>query len=225
VNVEEDAMSKKSSRAIRVLVVDDHTIVREGICQLLSTQRDLRVVGQAANGEQALAQVAALQPDVVLMDITMPQMDGLQATQKIVAAFPTTRVLVLTQHETMDYLLPLLRAGAAGYLLKAATLEELARAIRVTYTEGAFLPPNILHVLVDGIATAHAAQGKAPLTEREREVLRLVAEGLKVDEIAARLCISAKTVITHRANIMEKIGVHNTAELVKYAIREGIVKV
>lgn len=221
----EKAMSKKIPPAIRVLVVDDHTIVREGICHLLAAQGDIEIVGQAANGEQALAQVAALHPDVVLMDIAMPQMDGLQATQKITAAFPQTRVLVLTQHETPEYIVPLLRAGAAGYLLKVATGEELARAIRATHIEGAFLPPNILHTLLDNIAQAQHAQGKTPLTEREREILRLIAEGLRVNEVAKKLCISAKTVITHRANIMEKLGVHNTAELIRHAIREGIVRV
>jgi len=214
----------KTPRTIRVLVVDDHAIVREGISALLSTSRDIKVVGQAADGKQALTQVAALQPDVVLMDITMPKMDGLEATKKIVVAFPDTRVLVLTQHESIEYVLPLLRAGAAGYLLKAANAKELTRAIRAAHVEGAFLPPNVLHTLVDGIAQARAAQGQPTLTEREREILRLVGEGLKVNEVAARLCISAKTVITHRGNIMEKIGVHNTVELIKYAIREGIVR-
>ena len=122
-----------------------------------------------------------------------------------------------------SYILPLLRAGAAGYLLKAATAEELTRAIRATHAEGAFLPPNVLHTLVEGVA-ARAAQGHSPLSEREREILRLVGEGWSVNEVAKKLCISAKTVITHRGNIMEKIGAHNTVELIKYAIREGIVK-
>ncbi len=218
-------MPKKNPSVIRVLVVDDHAIVREGICQLLGEQPDIKIVGQAADGEQALAQVAALHPDVVLMDIAMPKIDGLQATQKVMAEFPETRVLVLTQHETTDYILPLLRAGAAGYILKAASAAELLRAIRVVDVEGAFLPSNVIRTLLDGVTQARAAQGQAPLTEREREILRLIAEGLGVNEVAKKLCISAKTVITHRGNIMEKIGVHNTVELIKYAIREGIVKV
>ncbi|MEW5719027.1 MAG: response regulator transcription factor [Chloroflexota bacterium] len=214
----------KIPRTIRVLVVDDHAIVREGICHLLAQQRDIKIVGQAEDGEQALAQVAALHPDVVLMDISMPNMDGLQATQKIATTFPETRILVLTQHETMDYILPLLRAGAAGYILKVANAEELTRALRAAHTEGAFLPPTVLRTLVDGLAQTRAAQGQSSLTEREREILRLVAEGLGANEVAKQLGISAKTVITHRANVMEKIGVHNTVELIKYAIREGIVK-
>jgi two-component system response regulator NreC len=140
------------------------------------------------------------------------------------AKFPETRVLVLTQHETTDYILPLLRAGAAGYILKAASTEELLRAIRVVDVEGAFLPSNVIRTLLDGVTQVRAAQGQSPLTEREREILRLIAEGLGVNQVAKKLCISAKTVITHRANLMEKIGVHNTVELIKYAIREGIVK-
>jgi DNA-binding NarL/FixJ family response regulator len=215
----------KRARAIRVLVVDDHAVVREGICALLADVSDIKIVGEAEDGEQAFAQVTRLHPDVVLMDITMPKMDGLQATQKITTAFPNTRVLVLTQHESIEYVLPLMHAGAAGYLLKAAHVDELTRAIRATHTEGAFLPPRMLHTLVEGIAQARVAQGHSPLTERERQVLRLIAEGLSIKEVAEKLCLSAKTIITHRANIMEKIGIHNTVELIKYAIREGIVKV
>jgi two-component system response regulator NreC len=210
---------------IRVLIVDDHAVVREGICSLLARRKDLEVVGQAAEGKQALAQVAVLQPDVVLMDISMPGMNGLEATQEIRKSFPGTRVLVLTQHENKEYVLPLLRAGAAGYIFKRARAHELVDAIRAVHTEGTYLPPSVTHAVVDAMAQSARTEvgGQPLLTEREREVVRLVAEGLSSREIAERLCISVKTVDTHRANIMDKIGVHSVAELIKYAIREGIV--
>ena len=211
---------------IRVLVVDDHAVLREGICALLAQHVDIRVVGQASNGIQALEQVEALQPHIVLMDITMPEMDGLEATRQIKARWPQTRVLVLTQHENKEYALPLLQAGASGYVLKKGGGGELVEAIRAVHTEGAFLHPSVAREMMDRALEQDAGAANAPrLTEREREVLRMVAEGLSSREIADQLCLSAKTVITHRANIMEKLGVHNRAELVKYAIREGLVQV
>jgi DNA-binding NarL/FixJ family response regulator len=210
---------------IRVLVVDDHTIFRQGICALLARRKGIEVVGEAENGKQAIEQVAALHPDVVLMDIAMPVMNGLEATQEIHKSFPETRVLVLTQYESKEYVFSLLRAGAAGYVPKLTRIEELVDAIRAVYTKGAFVQENVLHAVVDSIPqpSSSEAEPQAVLTEREKEVVRLIAEGLSGREIAERLCISAKTVVTHRANIMEKIGAHNTAELIRYAIREGIV--
>lgn len=210
---------------IRVLVVDDHAIVREGICSLLARRKDMEVVGQAADGKQAIAQVAALRPDVVLMDIAMPGMNGVEATQEIVRLFPGIRVLVLTQYENKEYVFPLLRVGAAGYVFKRARATELIDAIRAVYTEGAFLPPSVARAVVDDVKQLPGPESSRQpiLTEREQEVVRLVAEGLSSREIAERLCLSVKTVDTHRANIMEKIGVHNVAELIRYAIRAGIV--
>ncbi len=210
---------------IRVLVADDHTVFRQGLCALLGRRKDVEIVGQAENGQQAVETVAALKPDVVLMDIAMPIMNGLQATQTIKREFPDTRVLVLTQYESKEYVISLLQAGAAGYVLKLAPVEELLEAIRTVYSQGAFLPPELLqtvmHRMVEPLAPAPTP--RATLTERETEILRLIAEGLTGNEIAERLCISRKTVVTHRANIMEKLGVHNTAELIRHAIREQIV--
>jgi len=205
--------------------VDDHAVVREGICSLLARRKDMEVVGQAADGKQAIAQVAELLPDVVLMDIAMPVMNGLEATQEIVRLFPATRVLVLTQYESKEYVFPLLRAGAAGYVFKRARATELIEAIRAVHTEGAFLPPSITRAVVDDVMQAEGTESSRQpiLTEREKEVVQLVAEGLSSREIAERLYLSVKTVDTHRANIMEKLGVHSTAELIRYAIREGIV--
>jgi DNA-binding NarL/FixJ family response regulator len=210
---------------IRVLVVDDHAIVREGIRALLARRAGIRVVGEASDGKQALAQVEALLPDIVLMDIAMPVMNGLEATQAIRQSFPDVRILVLTQHESKEYVLPLLRAGASGYILKRARAKELIDAIRAVYSEGAYLPPIVAREVVSGVMSPSAVEARQPpiLTEREKEVVRLVAEGLSSREIAERLCISVKTVETHRAHILEKIGAHSTAELIKYAIREGIV--
>jgi two-component system response regulator NreC len=210
---------------IRVLVVDDHSIVREGVCSLLARRKDIEVVGQASDGKQAVAQAAALLPDVVLMDISMPGMNGLEATQEIRKALPGIRILVLSQYESKEYVIPLLRAGAAGYIAKRARASELADAIRAVYFEGAFLPPNIARAVVDGAATPGAEAASHPvLTEREVEIVRLVADGLSSREIADRLCLSVRTVDTHRSHILEKIGVHSIAELIKYAIREGIVE-
>ncbi|MCL4396514.1 MAG: response regulator transcription factor [Chloroflexi bacterium] len=212
--------------AIRVLVADDHALFRQGICALLARRKGIEVVGEAENGEQAVAQVAALRPDVVLMDIAMPVMNGVQATQQIHQEHPETRVLVLTQYESREYVFSLLRAGAAGYVPKLTRIDELVDAIRAVHTKGAFLQSDVLHAVVETIDHAPPAEAEAPptLTEREKQIVRLIAEGMTGREIADRLCISVKTVVTHRANIMEKIGAHSTAELIRYAIREEIVR-
>lgn len=212
------------TKPIRVLVVDDHTIMREGICSLLARCKDIEVVGEAADGRQAVKAVARCDPDVILMDLAMPEMDGLEATREIHARFPSVRILVLTQHESKEYIAPLLRAGAAGYTIKTTRSGELIDAIRTVYSEGAYLSPRITSAVVNAIAEASIAEGEeAILTEREIEVVRLVAEGLNSREIAERLSISVKTVDTHRANIMAKLDVHNAAELIRYAIGKGIV--
>lgn len=211
---------------IRVLVADDHAVFRQGLCALLGRRKGVEIVGQAENGRQAVEAVAALAPDVVLMDIGMPVMNGLEATQAIHKASPNTRVLVLTQYESKEYVLSLLQAGAAGYILKLAPVEELLDAIRTVHAEGAFLPPELLQTVMNRMSEPPSPAPTAPssvLTERETEILRLIAEGLTGNEIAERLCISRKTVVTHRANIMEKLQVHNTAELIRHAIRERIV--
>jgi DNA-binding NarL/FixJ family response regulator len=210
---------------IRVLVVDDHAVFRQGICALLARRKGIEVVGEAENGKQAIEQVAALHPDVVLMDIAMPVMNGLEATLEIRKSSPETRVLVLTQYESKEYVFSLLRAGAAGYVPKLTRIEDLVDAIRAVHAKGAFVQEDVLHAVLDSIAPPPVVEAEpAPvLTEREKEVIRLIAEGLTGREIAERLCISAKTAVTHRQNIMEKIGAHNTAELIRYAIREGIV--
>ncbi|MBM3128888.1 MAG: response regulator transcription factor [Chloroflexi bacterium] len=212
------------SKPIRVLVVDDHSIVREGICALLARRKDIQVIGEAADGKRALDAVAQFDPDVVLMDIQMPVLNGLEATREIHKRFPSTRILVLTQHDSKEYVVPLLRAGAVGYITKTARATELIGAIRAVYEEGAYLPPRITQTVVNAVAeSAETKEAPPRLTERESQVVQLVAEGLSSREIAERLNISIKTVDTHRANMMEKLDVRNTAELIKLAIRKGIV--
>lgn len=209
---------------IRVLVVDDHAIIRDGIRSLLSRQARIEVVGEAGDGETALEKVAQEKPDVVLMDITMPGMDGLEATRRIREAHPETRILILTQHDNKEYVLSAIEAGAAGYVPKKAGGAELVTAIRSVHEEGAFLHPSAARELVVGY-TQRAAMGAepSPLTPRETEVLTLIAEGKSSKEIADLLCISVKTVMVHRTNIMQKLDVHSAVELVRYAIREGLI--
>ena len=211
---------------IRVLIADDHAVLREGICALLAQYEGVSVVGQASNGAQTIQQVSQLQPDVVLMDISMPGMDGLEATREIKTRWPKTRVVVLTQHENEEYVFPLLKAGASGYVLKKAGGDELVDAIRVVSGGGTFLDPSIARQVVERAVQAPEDSSRLPrLTERESEVLRLIAEGMSTREIAESLGLSVNTVITHRSNIMEKLDVHNRTELVKYAIRKKLVQI
>ncbi len=208
---------------IKVLIVDDHAVLRHGVRALLARKSDIVVVGEAGNGAEAIEEFKRTRPDVVLMDITMPVMDGLEATRQIKALAPETRILVLTQHEDAEFALPLLQAGAAGYILKKAGGSELVNAIRTVFSEGAFLQPSVTHALVNHMSRDPEESG-ARLTGRESEVLKLIAEGLTSREIADTLHVSEKTVIAHRTNMMEKLDIHNVAELVRYAIRAGLVK-
>ena len=211
---------------IRILIADDHTILRAGIRVLLELQPDFEIVAEAADGQETLAQVMAHSPDIVLMDIGMPGMDGLAATHEIVATYPETRVLILTQHENDEYVLPALKAGAAGYVLKRAPDDTLIRAIRAVYAGDTYLDPRVGHVLVDDIRREAGTVSPAPfntLTEREREVLVLLAQGKTYQEVADSLYISVKTVDFHRANLMEKLGLANRAELVRLAVEHGLV--
>lgn len=208
-------------KCIRVLVVDDHAILREGIRSLLERADDITVVGEAANGVQALAQVDALRPDIVLMDLAMPEMDGLEATRRLRQRHPQVKVLILTQHDNQEYIAPALQAGAAGYVLKRSGGREVITAIRQVHEQGAFLAPGVAAEMLRDYA---AAGGETPrLTEREREVLRLVVEGKSNKEIAQQLVISPKTASVHRTNIMEKLGVRNSAELVRYVMEHRLL--
>ena len=211
---------------IRVLVVDDHAMFREGIRSLLEGYEDVEIVGEATEGSEAIEKVHQLAPQVVLMDIAMPVMGGLEATRRIQKESPNTRVLVLTQYEDSEYILSLLRAGARGYISKTATASELISAIRTVHQGESYLYPSAATTLIEEYLTRVGGKKNEyeRLTDREREILQLVAEGRANREIADRLFISVKTVLRHRTNIMEKLGFHNRTELIKYAISRGLIE-
>ncbi|WP_299285069.1 response regulator transcription factor [Thermoflexus sp.] len=210
---------------IRILIADDHAIVRAGIRALLQLYPDFEVVGEAADGHEAILQTRRLQPDIVLMDIGMPGMDGLAATREIVRVAPRTRVLILSQHENREYVMPALRAGASGYVLKRAPDETLIRAIRAVHAGETYMDPRLTDLLVEEVR--RSAEGPTDpletLSEREREILVLLAQGKSYQEIAQTLFISVKTVDFHRANLMRKLGLKNRAELVQFAMRRGLI--
>jgi DNA-binding NarL/FixJ family response regulator len=210
---------------IRVLIVDDHAILRDGIRSLLDRQSGIRVVGEASNGQEALAQLGTLQPDIILMDVAMPVMDGLEATRRIKETYPDIRVLILTQHGDQEYVAPLLQAGASGYVLKRSGGREVVAAIRQVHEDGVFLAPAVARrVLNDYTQVGNAKPASEPhLTERERQVLELVVDGRSNKEIARALVISPKTVSVHRSNIMTKLGVHNSIELVRYVMKRDLL--
>jgi two-component system response regulator NreC len=216
-------------KKIRVLVADDHAIVREGVRMILSAHPEMQVVGEAGAGEQAVSMAQTLHPDVVVMDISMPGMNGIEATQQIRARVPDVNVLALTMHEDDHYVFQLLRAGASGYVLKRAAATDLVDAVRAASRGEAFLYPSVAKTVVaDYLRRLERGETERKpydgLTEREREVLALIAEGHTNQAIASRLYISIKTVQTHRAHIFEKLGLHDRTELVRYAIRTGLIE-
>lgn len=212
---------------IRVLIADDHVVMREGMSVLLEAESDIDVVGQAGDGQEAWEKALELQPDVVLMDITMPKKSGLEVTQHLQNSLPETRVLILTMHEGDEFFFRTLQAGASGYVLKGASPDELLGAIRAVHQGGVYLYPTMATKLMNDYLSRPASEQATydDLTPREREILTLIAEGLTSREIAEELTISVNTVQTHRQNIMEKLDLHNKSELIKYAIRKGLISV
>jgi DNA-binding NarL/FixJ family response regulator len=211
---------------IRVLLADDHAILREGVRALLGYYPDVEVVGEAQDGEQAVSLVAELSPDIVLMDIAMPSMNGIEATRRIHQDYPATRVVILTQHEDWRYVLPLLQAGASGYVLKRALGADLISALRTVARGETFLYPAVATIIVDEIhrQAEASAPSTEPLTPRETEILQHVARGQTNPQIAASLSLSVKTVEWHRANLMNKLDAHSAADLVRHAIQQGLVE-
>ncbi len=233
--------------AIRVVLADDHDILRQGLKLLLGLQQDIHIVGEARTGQEALELAKTLKPDVVVMDITMPDMDGLEACRRIRGEVPATQVLMLTMHESEEYFLKSLQMGAAGYLVKKAAPSDLQAAVRMVAQGEAFLYAGLAKALIraymtrsadarmetaaEGVAHQADAMNRPPtdgqelgvLTPREVEVLRLVAEGHTNQEIADTLVLSVKTVQAHRANVMEKLGLHDITQLVRFALRHGLI--
>ncbi|MCA9896592.1 MAG: response regulator transcription factor [Ardenticatenaceae bacterium] len=212
---------------IKLVLADDHAVVRSGLRMLLQAQPDMEIVGEAESGTEALRQVQTLQPDVILMDIQMPGMNGIEATRQIKGVGVDTAVLALTMHEDDQYFFEMLQAGASGYLPKRAAPDELVRAIRTVSRGEVFLYPSLATRLVQnylgGDGGGDAVTLVSDLTPREQEVLVLIAEGLTNPEIAEKLVISVKTVDRHRENIMRKLNLHSRIELVKYALRSGLI--
>lgn len=210
------------SEKIRVLIAEDHPIVRRGIKDLLETEPDILLVGEAVNGQQAVQAVAELQPDVVLMDLVMPVMDGIEATRQIRKDSPGIRILVLTSFATDDKVFPAIKAGALGYLIKDTAPEDLIRAIRQVQRGEVSLHPTIAQKLLKEITSPASAPVEAePLTTREVEVLQSIARGLNNQEIAAELVLSAATVYTHVSNILAKLHLASRTQAALYAVREG----
>ncbi len=212
---------------LRVLLADDHMIVREGLKALINAQPDMQVVGEAQNGREALECAADLSPDVVVMDISMPVMNGVEATERLRTQSPQTKVIALTIYEDTGYLRQLLKAGASGYVLKRAVVEELVQAVRTCASGGSYVAPTLAAQAVNTYVRRGSAPGSQPkgeLSERETQVLRLVAWGSSNKEIAAKLSISVKTVETYKVRLMAKLNVTSRVEMVRYALRQGLLR-
>ena len=212
---------------LRIVLADDHTILREGLRSLLTADPDFEVVGEAQDGREAVRCVEKLEPDLLLMDLSMPRMSGMDAIREIKKRYPETRIVALTVHKTEEYLLTTLQAGADGYVLKDATHEELVMAINNVMGGKSYLSPGVSEKVIEGYLegkeSSRSASSWETLSWREREVLKLIAEGYKNKEIAVDLCISLKTVEKHRANLMKKLDLHNAAALTVYAVDRGLV--
>jgi DNA-binding NarL/FixJ family response regulator len=212
-------------KRIRVLIVDDHALVREGIRSLLALAANIEIVGEAADGKQALGKVAQLMPEIVLMDLAMPVMGGLEATRRIRREYPATKVLALTQYDDSEYVIPIIEAGARGFVTKMSSSIELAAAIEAVHEGDSYLSPSAAAALVDECQRT-LKEDKEPyslLTDREREVLKLLAEGRSAREIAEILVLSPKTVEWYKARLTTKLGIHNRTDLIKFAIRKAII--
>ncbi|OGO25083.1 MAG: DNA-binding response regulator [Chloroflexi bacterium RBG_16_50_9] len=214
-------------KKIKVLIVDDHTLVRAGIRSLLTLVEDIEVVGEASDGKEALVKVRQLMPDVVLMDLAMPVMGGLEATRRLRKEFPGVKVLALTQYDDSEYVIPIIEAGACGFITKMSAFSELAAAIEAAYRGESYLSSTAATALVEEYQQKITSEGEQDpyqqLTDREREVLKLVAEGHTTREIAEMLVVSPKTVEWYKSSLMNKLNLHGRTDLIKYAIRKRVI--
>ncbi len=216
--------------SIRVLIADDHKIMLAGLRSLLEKQTDIEVVGEADNGRKAVQMAQEQNPDVVVMDVSMPDLNGIEATTQIIESLPETRVIALSMHSDKRFVMGMLRAGASGYLLKDCASQELANAIVQVAVGKKYLSPEITGVVIDdfllgGGSSEEVATAASQLSPREREVLQLIAEGWSTKQIASHLYVSIKTIETHRRQIMKKLDLHSIPDLTKYAIREGLTSI
>jgi DNA-binding NarL/FixJ family response regulator len=211
----------------QVLIVEDHTILREGLRSLLSGHTDFEIIGEATDGREAIRTVEKLQPDIVLMDLSMPRMDGIEAIREIKRHSPKIKILALTVHKTEEYILATLEAGAEGYLLKDTTHTELIKAMQTILQGNRYLCPSISDQIIEGYLQGRKTNKPQSvydtLTPREKEILKLIGEGYKNKEIAGQLFISIKTVEKHRSNLMEKLQLHNSAAVTSYAMKKGLI--
>jgi len=208
----------------RVLIADDHALVREGI-GILITRGGFTVVAEASNGQEALAHASSYQPDMAVLDMSMPIMNGLETAQELRKLSPRTRSIVLSRHDGVDYVLAAMRAGIKGYVLKSQSVVELLQALNDVSSGGFYLSPGVSGVVVDAVRSKAAMPDDDPLTARERQVLKLVAEGYSTKECASILGVSVKTADSHRTRLMRKLGIHGTAGLVRYAVRHHLAEV
>ncbi|GAB3749032.1 response regulator [Lysobacter olei] len=210
---------------IRILIADDHTLVRESLVGLLQAEGDVQVVAQAADGFETVEKAIATRPDIVVTDLSMPRLSGIEVVRRLKEALPNTRVLVLTMHQEDEYVLQAVRAGASGYLVKDSAAADLLAAVRNLQAGRGHFGPQAARILADQLQNPDRGVDDpyGRLTAREREVFHLIAEGLTTKEIARKLDISAKTAENHRARVLDKVGVRNTAELVRYALRKGLM--
>ena len=209
---------------LQIFLADDHAVMRKGLKLLVCAEPDMEVVGEAGDGRTTLQKVKDLQPDVVVMDVSMPELNGIQTTERLMQASQKIKVLILTAYDDYGYVRQLLRVGASGYVLKNAAAEELTNAIRVVAKGGVYLDPTVAGKVVDGLISKKKVSSESPscdLSEREQEVLRLTAWGYINKEIATQLKISVKTVETHKANFMKKLNFQSRADIVRYALRQG----
>jgi DNA-binding NarL/FixJ family response regulator len=215
------------SEKVRIVIAEDHTILREGLRSLLSSSANFEIVGEAGDGREAIRQVKKFKPDLILTDLSMPRMNGMEAIKEIKRESPATKILVLTVHRAEEYILATFRAGADGYLLKDSTHSELLMAVKKVLSGTHYISPEISEKVIEGYIegkkSLKSRTSWETLTQREREILKLIAEGYRNKEIAEDLCISVKTVEKHRANLMEKLDLHSIQALTTFAIEKGLV--